>query len=160
MTEKQATTRIASYCSKAERCEYDVKKKLLAWEQNEEVTVRILSFLYSEKFLNEERYILSFIKDKMRFNKWGKNKIIFELKKKHISENTIKKKLDELTDNEFEESLIKILQTKIKTIKATNAYERKVKLFRFAMGRGFQSDMISRCLEKLITEDLSDDYPF
>jgi regulatory protein len=161
MTEKQAVARIASYCSKAERCEQDVKKKLQAWELPDEAAARILAYLRSESFLNEERYARSFVQDKMRFNKWGKNKIVFELRKKYIPESVIHAAFDELTGNdEFEQSLMNILQTKSKSVKAAGEYEKRAKLFRFAIGRGFQPEMINRCLGKLIKERFDDEYPF
>ncbi|GAB6013110.1 regulatory protein RecX [Viscerimonas tarda] len=158
VNEKQATARMASYCSKAERCEQDVRKKLLAWELNKEEIGRILAFLRSENYLNEERYVRGFVKDKMRFNKWGRNKIVFELKRKQIPESLIKSSFAELPVEGFEESLMKALQTKMKSVKAATDYEKRQKLFRFALGRGFQPDMIERCLGKLINNNFSDEY--
>lgn len=160
MTEKQALARVASYCSKGERCEFDVKSKLLAYELNEEEIARILLFLRKENFLNEERFCKSFIKDKIRFNKWGMNKIIFELKKKNIPEYLINDSLKEVPMDEFEESLIKLLKTKIKSLKANSEYDKRIKLYRFAAGRGFSSDMIQRCLNNLLKGDNTDEHFF
>ncbi|HAN76897.1 MAG TPA: RecX family transcriptional regulator, partial [Bacteroidales bacterium] len=39
----------------------------------------IVEKLRAENYLNEARYAASFARDKFRFNKWGKNKIAFEL---------------------------------------------------------------------------------
>jgi regulatory protein len=158
MTEKQALSKISAYCSKTEHCEYDVRKKLLDWKLDDAEIHRIIAFLRSENFLNEERYALSFIRDKMRFNKWGQHKISFELKKKHISEDFIQSVFNELSvENGFEESLMSLLQSKLRTVKAANDYERRMKLFRFAAGRGFQSDAIMQCLDKL-NLNMDDEY--
>ena len=156
MTEKQAMVKMASYCSKAERSEYDVRKKLLAYEIKVEEINNIVRYLQKENYLSEERYCRSFIKDKARFNKWGRNKIVFELKKKNITESLISNCLNEQSVEEFEESLLMILETKIKSVKAVNEYDRKAKLFRFALGRGYPSDMIQRCLSKLLKDSLDD----
>lgn len=159
MTEAQAKSRISAYCSKTERCEYDVRKKLQAWELDDAEISRIITLLRSENFLNENRYVLSYVKDKMRFNKWGQRKISFELKKKHIPENLIQAAFDELSgETGFEESLMTLLQSKLKSVKATNDYERKLKLFRFAAGRGFRTDAIKQCLNKLINANIDDEY--
>jgi len=153
--------RIASYCSKAERSEYDVKKKMLAWELDNNTIGKIISYLKKENFLNEERFCQSFIKDKLRFNKWGKNKIAFELKKKHIPDHLIQSLFDVLSiDSESEEPLMKILQTKIKSVKANNDYEKKMKLMRFAVGRGFSPEMVSKCLDKLLKYQDPDEHFF
>lgn len=153
MTEKQALAKIASYCSRAERCEYDVRKKLLAWELDVEATQRILTFLRKENYLNEERFCRSFVNDKMKFNRWGINKIAFELRKKHIPEHIIRDSLQELKPSELEENLMSILHTKEKTIRYKDEYEKRMKLLRFAAGRGFNADMINKCLDKLLKPD-------
>lgn len=151
--------RIASYCSKAERCTSDVRKKLLAWELAEDCIQRILSALKKEDFLNDERFCRSFVRDKQRFNKWGKNKIIFELKKKQIPDSLIGTVLkDEVEESDFEDSLIKVLITKNRSVKADSDYDRYAKLFRFAAGRGFTPDQIKKCLNKLLKEVNEDDF--
>jgi len=158
MTEKQAMTRIASYCSKAERSEYDVRKKLTAWEIEPEVSNRIVVWLQKENFLNEERFIQSFIKDKLRFNKWGKNKIVFELRRKQIPDSLINTVFEALSiDDEFEEPLMQLLRNKIKTVKSNTEYERRMKLLRFAAGRGFSVDLAQKCLNKLLNSTEDDD---
>ena len=161
MNEKQATVRIASYCSKAERCEYDVRKKLIAWELDSDTIGRIISYLKKENFLNEERFCQSFIRDKVRFNKWGKNKIIFELKKKHISESFVDVSFRALAiDDEFEEPLMKILESKMRSVKASNDYEKRMKLMRFAAGRGYPADLVRKCLDQLIKGAEDDEFVF
>ncbi len=158
MTEKQAVARIALYCSKAERSEYDVRKKLTAWEIDKEIADRIVLFLRKENFLDEERFCRSFIKDKIRFNKWGKNKIVFELRKKQVSEKQIQKCFEGLDEEyDFEAPLIKLLSSKITTVKAKNDYEKRAKLYRFAMGRGFAPEAIQKCLSQLLGNNYSDE---
>lgn len=158
MTENQAMTRIASYCSKTERCTSEVRKKLLAWELENEIVEKIIATLTKEKFLDDERYCRSFVRDKQRFNKWGKNKIIFELRKKQIPELLINPILaEEIEESDFEDSLLKILVTKNRSVKADSDYERYAKLFRFASGRGFTPDQIKKCLNKLLKEVNEDD---
>jgi len=152
-SESQALPKIAAYCSKAERAEYDVRKKLIDWELNEKETQRIIDRLKKENFLNEERYSRSFIKDKIRFNKWGKIKITFELRKKKITESVINMCFDEFEDDEFEEPLLHLLKTKAKSIKANDEYEKQTKLIRFALGRGYSLSETKKCLKLLNYKD-------
>ncbi|NDW17729.1 RecX family transcriptional regulator [Dysgonomonas sp. 216] len=151
MNENQAIAKIAAYCAKAERCRYDVCKKLTTWELSPEVAERIIKYLEKENFLNEERFCQSFIKDKLRFNKWGKNKIVFELRKKQISETLIHASFEELDiEDEFEAPLMALLEKKVRTVKAANEYELRMKLARFAAGRGFGYELVQKCLHKLL----------
>lgn len=149
-SETQALPKIAAYCSKAERAESDVRKKLLGWELDEESRERIIARLKKENFLNEERYCRSFIKDKIQFNKWGKVKIVFELKKKRISGSIINSCFEEIENSDFEAPLMKILINKSKSVKAANDYEKWTKLVRFGMGRGYSLDQIKKCLSKIL----------
>lgn len=155
MTEQQALHKAAAYCSKAERCVYDVRKKLEAWKIDDDGIGKILSRLIQENFLNEERFCQSFVKDKIRFNKWGKTKIRFELKRKLVAEKVIETTLNEYLNEDFEEHLLKILTTKLPTIKANNEYDRKAKLYRFALGRGYSSEQIETCIRKILTDNSS-----
>lgn len=158
LTEPQALNRAAAYCSKAERCEWDVRKKLLAWELENDVVKRILDRLKKERYLDNARFSRSFINDKLKFNKWGKAKIIFELKKRQIPESIYNSILDEFSGDEFEEQLMHILSVKIKSVKAKNDYEKKSKLIRFALGRGFSMDLAIRCVNKLLGGDYEEHF--
>ncbi len=105
LTESQALSKVAAYCSKAERSESDVRKKLDAWELQEEAQKRIIDRLKKEKFLDEKRFARSFIKDKVRFNKWGKAKIVFELKKKNVKQSIIDECVSEIDNSALDDSL-------------------------------------------------------
>lgn len=153
LTEAQALHRVATYCSKAERAESDVRKKLANWELLDDEISRIIARLKKENYLNEERFCKSFVRDKMRFNKWGRNKIIFELKKKRISEPIIQSTLSKLleeNENSFEIHLMQILETKERSVKAKDIYDKRNKLLRFALGRGFTMEQSLKCVNKLL----------
>lgn len=158
-SESQALSKIAAYCSKAERAEFDVIKKLRTWELEVTTVNNIIKRLKQENFLNDERYCRAFIKDKSQFNKWGKTKIKFELKKKCIPETIINDCIAELDEDTIESQLRIILTNKIKSIKAENEYERQTKLIRFALGRGFSFEEIKKVLSKISKID-NDDLEF
>lgn len=160
MTENQAVSKIAAYCSRAERSKDDARRKLTAWGIDRETAERIISRLEKENFIDEKRFCHAFIKDKARFNKWGKTKITYELKKKGISSEIINASLKEVEGEcGFEDQLMKILTTKNAALKDDNIVQRRLKLFRFAAGRGFSPDMINRCLDKL-PDGKGNDYSF
>lgn len=158
LSEGQALARIAAYCSKAERCKSEVLKKLKGWELEEDASMRIMERLIKENFLNEERFCASFVKDKMRFNKWGKNKIVFELKKKFIPESLIQSAFEEMDMDEFDDTLLQILKTKQKSVKGKDDYDKRNKLIRFALGRGYSMDQTLKAVNKLMGS--ADDFDF
>lgn len=157
LSEQQALHKIAAYCSKAERCEFEVKRKLEGWELDPIAINSIIVRLRNENFLNDERFTKAFIKDKIEFNKWGKIKISYELRKKSIPEFLINTCFADLESNIFDSPLLKILTNKIKSVKANNNYEKRIKLTRFALGRGYSYEEVQKCLSKLLNSD-SDEY--
>lgn len=155
-SENQALARVAAYCSKAERSEFDVKRKLQNWELTDDAIQNIVKRLKNEQFLNEERFCKAFVRDKIRFNKWGKSKIIYELKKKQISSQTIQRCFDDIDDQFIDDQLQSILITKVKSVKANNDYEKRNKLIRFALGRGYRLDQILKTISKILTTNDDD----
>lgn len=150
--------RIAAYCSKAERCEWDVRRKLKGWELEEDEIERIVKRLKDERFLSDERFCRSFINDKMKFNKWGKTKIVFELRKRSISQSVFQPILDDFDDEGFDEQLESILKAKMRTVKGKDDYDRRNKLIRFALGRGFSMDASIKMVNMLLKTDFDDDF--
>lgn len=60
----------------------------------------------------------------------------------------------EMEDDIYMETLLPLMKSKYKTIKAKNDYERSMKLIRFALGRGYSMDIIHKCISKMKEEDL------
>ncbi|MDR0864368.1 MAG: RecX family transcriptional regulator [Candidatus Symbiothrix sp.] len=158
LSEPQALNRVAAYCSRAERSESSVRKKLLAWELTEDAVRRIIARLKEEKYLDNTRFARGFIHDKLQFNKWGKAKIIFELKKLNVPETIYNPIFDDLAGDEFEKQLAHILSLKEKSVKAKNDYDKKTKLIRFALGRGFSMDLSIKCVNKLLGGDYEEHF--
>lgn len=153
LTEQDALCRAAAYCAAAERCLAEVDGKLSLWGISGEGRERILTYLMKERYVDEARYVRSFINDKLHFNKWGRGKIVLGLKRKNVSASVYAPALDEIDEDDYLDVLRALLAAKRKTVKARNDYERNGKLIRFALGRGFEMDAIRRCLPDADDED-------
>ena len=140
ISHEQALHRLAAYCSRAERCVFDVRQKMDEWEIPSGQQNQIIQKLQKEKFLDEERYCKAFVNDKTKYNHWGFFKIKFELKRKHIPEKMIQEALKSLDPEENRERLKALIEQKMKSVKAKNEWEIKQKLMRFATGKGFSQD--------------------
>ena len=139
----------ASYCSISEHCVSEVEDKLTAWGVSPEDKNKIIKRLISDDFINEKRFCIYFVKDKFRFNKWGKVKISYAMKQKGLSNEQINNALSTIDDGEYEELLASILKTKLVGLKYEYEYEKQGKLFRFAQSRGFESNIIDRILRSI-----------
>lgn len=141
-----ATAKIEAYCSKAEHCTSEVVTKLKSWNINERQIAEIVARLCKEKYINDLRYSRCYVKDKFRYNHWGRIKITRALRVKNINEDDIKDAIEELDQQEYETTLKRLLAQKRKSIKASSDYERNGKLVRFALGRGFEMSIINKYL--------------
>jgi len=139
----------ASYCSISEHCVSEVETKLDAWCVGCDDKSSIIKRLIAEDFINEKRFCIFFVKDKFRFNKWGKIKISFALKGKGIENALISEALNTIDDGEYEEMLASILKTKLGGLKYEFEYEKQGKLFRFAQSRGFENNVIEKALRSI-----------
>jgi regulatory protein len=128
-------------------------EKMRRWELPEEAQARVMQRLVSERYVDDERYAQAFVKDKIRYNKWGRRKVEQALWQKRIDEEIRKRVLDEVDDEEYLSVLRPLLKQKRKTTKADSDYELNQKLVRFALGRGFTFDIIRQCLDVDEIED-------
>ena len=146
MTEQEAYLQLAALCAQAEHCQQEIRDKMRRWELDETVQNRILARLVKERYVDDERYARAFIKDKIRYNKWGRRKVQQALWLKHIDSDIQQRVLDEIDEKEYLDVLRPLLKQKRKSIKAESDYELNQKLVRFALGRGFSFDIIRQCL--------------
>ena len=147
MTEQEAYLQLAALCANAEHCQHEMLEKMRRWELSEAVQARVMARLVKERYVDDERYARAFVKDKIRYNKWGRRKVQQALWLKRIDDAIQQTVLDEIDDDEYLKVLKPLLKQKSKSIRAESDYERNQKLVRFALGRGFTFDIIRQCLD-------------
>ena len=147
MTEQEAYLQLAALCAQAEHCQQEMRDKMKRWEIDEIVQNRIISRLVKERYIDDERYARAFVKDKIRYNKWGRRKVQQALWQKRIDDDIQRRVLDEIDEKEYLDVLRPLLKQKRKTIKAQSDYELNQKLMRFALSRGFTFDIIRQCID-------------
>ena len=153
MKPEEALNRAAAYCSRQERCVYDVERKLEAWNVDPDEFGAIIERLKKEKFIDEERYATFFVRDKFRFNGWGKVKIRWALKKKNVDPAAAAKALDVIDQDEYKAKLKQLILNKYKQLKEPDSYKATAKLMRFAQSRGFEPELIYPEVENVINGD-------
>ena len=146
-TEQEAYLQLAAMCAQAEHCEQEMRDKMKRWAIEPDAQDRVIARLIKERYIDNERYARAFVKDKIRYNKWGRRKVMQALWMKRIDDDILHQVLDEIDDKEYLDVLRPLLKQKRKSTKAANDYELNQKLVRFALGRGFTFDIIRQCLE-------------
>lgn len=142
-------SKAAALCSRTEKCSSEIREKLADWGASREINGEVLKKLTEEKFVDDSRYSVSFVKDKFRFNKWGRVKLSYMLRQKGISLENIAQALQEIDENDYMETLKKLLQEKARKIAAKNPYDKKTKLLRFAQSHGFEGNLTYQVLASI-----------
>ena len=146
-TEEEAFLQLAALCANAEHCQYEMLEKMKRWELSDEAQARVMARLIEERYVDDRRYARAFVKDKIRYNKWGRRKVQQGLWMKRIDKEIQDEVLDDIDEKEYLDVLKPLLKQKRKSIKANSDYELNQKLVRFAYGRGFTFDIIRQCLD-------------
>jgi regulatory protein len=149
--EQEIFLKMAHLCSRSEQCSPDIIKRIKESGGSGEMTETILDKLVKENYLNDERYIISYVREKFRVNKWGRIKMHYYLKMKGLKEDLIQTGFKEIDEDDYVALLLKTMKEKAKTIRITDKYEKMGQIIRFAQGRGFEPEMIHRYLNKALS---------
>ena len=150
LTPPEALHRAAALCSSAEHCTADIREKLARWGVTEADSRTIIDRLVQERFIDEQRYAVAFVKDKFRFSGWGRIKMRYALQQKRIDGSDIDHALATLDEEQYNDRLLELLQAKSRSIRDDDPEARRAKLFRFATSRGFESALIFNALKQVM----------
>lgn len=150
MTLQQVLMKLTALCARSEHCQQEMLDKMRRWEVADEVQAEAMAYLVREKYIDDARYARFFINDKVKYNKWGRRKVEQALRMKHIDESISRPLLDEImSEDDYLEILVPLLQTKRRSVKFSSDYELRMKLIRFALQRGFTMDVIEHALREI-----------
>ena len=149
MTQEQIISKLTAVCARAEHCKDDMLRRMQRWQVDEATQREVISYLVKEKYIDEERYARFFINDKIKYNRWGRRKVEQALYFKHIPREVYEPLLDDVANEDFESVLLPLLQNTEKNLKYANDYEKRMKLLRFAMQRGFSYEQADKCINML-----------
>ena len=137
------------FCAYQERCISDVRQKLYKDGFRGDEAEWAIAELISENYLNEERFARSFARGKFRINKWGRDKIEIELRRRAVSSGNIRRGLSEISETAYETCLRDLIK-KLGGVEVSD--KAKLKIKRSLMQRGFEPELISRFI-KMQSED-------
>lgn len=148
---KEALKKIASWCAYQERSQYETRQKLKAtYLLSEEEIEWIIAELITQGYINEERFAKTLAGGKFRVKKWGKLKIRQALREHKITDYCIQQALKEISDEDYETTLREVLEKKNRQIIEKDIFKRKQKLAQYAIGKGYESDIVWDLIEEML----------
>lgn len=141
--------KLVNYCVYQDRCHQEVEQKMKEYLLIPEARDEILLYLIKENYLNEERFVRSYIRGKFYIKHWGRNKIKMQLKFRDISEKLINKCFDEIDEKDYHTIAVKIANHYYNNQKAQNVLYKKSKTIKYLLSRGFEYDIVLQALDEV-----------
>jgi regulatory protein len=145
----KVTDRLRGLCSRREYCVEDVRQKALkALDGDAASAAEVVEILVKEKYVDDLRYASAFARDKSSIQGWGEVKIRYMLSAKKVSREIIDQALDEIDTERASSKLQKLLEAKYRSLREDP--HCRLKLFRFALGRGYSYDEVNATINSLL----------
>ncbi|WP_274474777.1 regulatory protein RecX [Mangrovimonas aestuarii] len=148
-TVDEAISKMEHFCAYQERCHQEVRQKLVEMRMIPEAMDMIVGHLLQNNFLNEERFSKTFVRGKFRIKKWGKRRLIQELKKREISKFNINLAIREIEDGEYLEVFNTLIEKRWESVMESDVYKKKKKVADYMLYRGWESSLVYEKLSDL-----------
>ena len=127
-----------------------MKKVLKALDGDRDKAEKVVETLVKEKFIDDLRYSSAFARDKASLAGWGQTKIRYMLSAKGISKEVMTAALGEIDGEKAADKLERLMANKFKSLK--DDPQCRMKMLRFALGRGYDYEEASSVLDKLVRQ--------
>ena len=139
---EKALDKMRRLCSRREYCVSDIRTKLMKELEGDAQKVETaLNKLIEDRYVDDLRYATVYARDKASISGWGATKIRYMLSAKGVAKDVISEALNEVDESKATSRLEKLLEHKYKSLKDDPQW--KIKLLRFALGRGYSYDEVS-----------------
>ncbi len=146
--EAELYEKLTRFCAYRDRCKSEVVTKMNALKLEKDEQPAYLKKLQEENYLNEDRFVKAFVNGHLR-KKWGKVKIKSALMRKGIKAEQMQKYLDAVVEEDYTEKILKLATAKMRTIKGKSNNEKRMKLIKFLMGKGYEMPKILAAIKPL-----------
>jgi regulatory protein len=143
-----ARPKIEHYCAWQERCQKEVRNRLYDWGLHTDEVEALISEMIQKGFLNEERFAKAYCRGKFNQKKWGKIKILRELKARDISERNIKTGLQEIDLDAYDQVLNDWITKAFHKYKSNREPLKSRKVIHFLLQKGFEYELIADALKE------------
>ena len=154
---EEIKSKLEFWCAYQERSVFEVENKLLDFQNlNEIQRNNLIDSLIENDFLNENRFIESFVSGKINIKKWGKLKIKYHLMSKKIPSQLITQALKSIDIEVYSNNLGVLLLRKNEQlkIKYSDKFIRASKVSNFLTIKGYESELIIKEInERILSTD-------
>ncbi len=147
--EKQLA-KLRRWCAMQERCIVEVKIHASSLGISSANAEKIVAALTDEGFIDEERFAKLYAGGKFRNKKWGRERIVGELRARQIGENAIREGISEIDTEEYRKNIIEMVEHKIAVTDHSNVVLFKHRLAKPAIAKGYETELVNEVIEELM----------
>jgi len=141
-TPDEALPKAQKYCAYQERCHQEVRNKLYELGLYPNEVEEVIMKLIEQNFVNEERFAIAYAGGKFRVKKWGRNKILQELKLRQISDYCIRQAMKEIPDRDYIKTLQSLIAKKEKEVREPNLFKKRQKIAKYLITKGYEPELV------------------
>ena len=147
---EQALVKMEAWCAYQDRCLFEVQNKLETWKIDFQTQDKIIEKLILNRFLDEKRFVESYISGKVRIKRWGRIKIKYQLFQKHVDKKLIEEGLNSVDQEIYWNNLIALANRKTLEIKPSESpWKAKQKIMTYLSSKGYEQDLIYEALKDI-----------
>ena len=150
ISKEVALGKAASLCSISEHCISQIQEKLQSWGVSDKDADEIINHLVEEKYIDNFRFARAYCHDKFLYSHWGKVKIGQMLRGLRLSSEEIAEGMTTISEETYLQTLDDVLRAKDRTLKDTDKYQRKGKLVRHLLSRGFEMGLVIDAVDEYL----------
>ena len=148
ITPEKALERLETLCARAEHCSGELRRKLRMWRITPDDADAIIYSLTRRRFVDDARFARVFVRDKYRFNRWGRIKLRMELRTRGVADSIIDEAFEEIDDDIYYQALFAVIKAKARSMKEEDDFTWRRKLYMAAAARGYEGEVIAAALRK------------
>lgn len=147
---EQALQSLMRLCARAEKSSGDAMRLMRTWGVPEAQRQDVLNKLVELRFIDDKRYAEAYVREKSQLAGWGARKIAMQLRLKGVTKDIVDTTLSTIDIDDQQQHLENKLAKKLRSVKANNSYELRGKLLRYALGLGYEYDMVVDVIDKIV----------
>ena len=142
--------KIEAWCAYQDRCLAEVEERLKGFELSTDEKERLLSHLKKLNYVDDERYVASFVSGKFRNKRWGRLKIRQMLLLKKIPRDLIQAHLYSMEEEDYRNCIVALIEKKNALLsKEKDLWKKKGKIVHYLASRGFEIDLVQEEMRKI-----------
>jgi len=127
---------------------HEVELKLKHWALEQNDIDSVVDELVESDFINEKRFLTSFVRGKFNINKWGRQKIKMALRQKNFNDEDITSALTKLDKKEYAKTAQALINRKWDALKGTENRIRKSKVYYYILSKGYEPNIVVSLIDE------------